>query len=414
MVCQMIEKRYMPTIKLNRGGAEPLHLQLSRGIVEDIFRSRPLPGRPFVSERQLAESLMLNRNTVHRAYEQLISDGILHLPDGRRTICIAPHALTRVIPPFPSIGIILPRQFSVFAGGDTPTPLKYLSGIFDRAAELGYAPMPLLLPPPETPDAEVREWLKNMLPRLTAMIHLGDRGFTPDRPLELTLTENFLPQIFISGYSHDARIASVVCDLEGAFASLTGYLKENGHHRIGVIGRMLRAESLFQLHLPQPHRPLHRRPPPERMELRDEWILRIPQLSSPLEPLRDMLQACGKELPGVFFCSNDATAERTFTALRELGRKVPGEFSLVGARRYRHCGKNAGSPDHAESADVRDRPRLGRPGARTLLQRARRRNTAQKDPVDACPPVIGQTAGRAFRIPRTLTINNSPSNGGKS
>ncbi len=31
MVCQMIEKRYMPTIKLNRGGAEPLHLQLSRG-----------------------------------------------------------------------------------------------------------------------------------------------------------------------------------------------------------------------------------------------------------------------------------------------------------------------------------------------------------------------------------------------
>ena len=80
MVCQMIEKRYMPTIKLNRGGAEPLHLQLSRGIVEDIFRSRPLPGRPFVSERQLAESLMLNRNTVHRAYEQLISDGILHLP----------------------------------------------------------------------------------------------------------------------------------------------------------------------------------------------------------------------------------------------------------------------------------------------------------------------------------------------
>ena len=191
MVCQMIEKRYMPTIKLNRGGAEPLHLQLSRGIVEDIFRSRPLPGRPFVSERQLAESLMLNRNTVHRAYEQLISDGILHLPDGRRTICIAPHALTRVIPPFPSIGIILPRQFSVFAGGDTPTPLKYLSGIFDRAAELGYAPMPLLLPPPETPDAEVREWLKNMLSRLTAMIHLGDRGFTPDRPLELTLTERF-------------------------------------------------------------------------------------------------------------------------------------------------------------------------------------------------------------------------------
>lgn len=331
MVCQMIEKRYMPTIKLNRGGAEPLHLQLSRGIVEDIFRSRPLPGRPFVSERQLAESLMLNRNTVHRAYEQLISDGILHLPDGRRTICIAPHALTRVIPPFPSIGIILPRQFSVFAGGDTPTPLKYLSGIFDRAAELGYAPMPLLLPPPETPDAEVREWLKNMLSRLTAMIHLGDRGFTPDRPLELTLTENFLPQIFISGYSHDVRIASVVCDLEGAFAALTGYLKENGHHRIGVIGECFEPNPYFNYtYRSRTARSIDalRR---NGMELRDEWILRIPQLSSPLEPLRDMLQACGKELPGVFFCSNDATAERTFTALRELGRKVPGEFSLVGA-----------------------------------------------------------------------------------
>lgn len=274
---------------------------------------------------------MLNRNTVHRAYEQLISDGILHLPDGRRTICIAPHALTRVIPPFPSIGIILPRQFSVFAGGDTPTPLKYLSGIFDRAAELGYAPMPLLLPPPETPDAEVREWLKNMLSRLTTMIHLGDRGFTPDRPLELTLTENFLPQIFISGYSHDVRIASVVCDLEGAFTALTGYLKENGHHRIGVIGECFEPNPYFNYtYRSRTARSIDalRR---NGMELRDEWILRIPQLSSPLEPLRDMLQACGKELPGVFFCSNDATAERTFTALRELGRKVPGEFSLVGA-----------------------------------------------------------------------------------
>ena len=54
MVCQMIEKRYMPTIKLNRGGAEPLHLQLSRGIVEDILRFRQLPGRQEDSERQLA------------------------------------------------------------------------------------------------------------------------------------------------------------------------------------------------------------------------------------------------------------------------------------------------------------------------------------------------------------------------
>ena len=127
------------------------------------------------------------------------------------------------------------------------------------------------------------------------------------------------------------RIASVVCDLEGAFAALTGYLKENGHHRIGVIGECFEPNPYFNYtYRSRTARSIDalRR---NGMELRDEWILRIPQLSSPLEPLRDMLQACGKELPGVFFCSNDATAERTFTALRELGRKVPGEFSLVGA-----------------------------------------------------------------------------------
>ncbi len=327
----MLEKRYMPEVELDRGGTEPLHLQLSRRITEDIFRNRPRPGRSVVSERQLAEALMLNRGTVHRAYEQLMNDGILQQPEGRKTICIAPHALDKVVPPFPSIGIILPRQFSVFVSGDTPTPLKYLSGIFDRAAELGYAPMPLLLPQPDVPEEEVRSWLAGVLPRLSAMIHLGSRGFAVDRPLELVLTENFLPQVFISGYAQSEKIASVVCDFDSAFTALTGYLKENGHHRIGVVGEYGDGDRYFDYtYLHRSNRAIEtlRR---NGMELRDEWIVRIPEHSSPLEPMREMLRNCGSSLPTVFFCSNDSTAERTIRALTELGHRVPEEFSIVGA-----------------------------------------------------------------------------------
>ncbi|MGF0035693.1 substrate-binding domain-containing protein [Victivallis vadensis] len=327
----MNEKRYIPEIKLDRGGTEPLHLQLSRQITENIFRSRPRPGRSFVSERQLAELLMLNRGTVHRAYEQLIGNGILHQPSGRRTIYIAPEALVKVSPPFPSIGIILPRQFSAFVSGDSPTPLKYLSGIFDRAAELGYAPLPLLLPPPDTPDDEIRNWLKNVLPRLTALIHLGDRGFAVDRPLELVLTENFLPQVFISGYAKDPNIASVFCDLGSAFTALAGYLKENGHHRIGVIGEIFGPNPYFEYtYASRTHRAVAALRD-NGMELRDEWIITTALWESPLEPLRKLVRHCGGNLPGVFFCSNDFTADRTINALQELGFRVPEDFSVVGA-----------------------------------------------------------------------------------
>ena len=327
----MVEKRYMPEVELDRGGTEPLHLQLSRGIAEDIFRSRPRPGRPFVSERQLAETLMLNRGTVHRAYEQLMNDGILEQPEEGRTIRIAPNALEKVTPPFPSIGIILPCRFSVFVSGDTPTPLKYLSGIFDRAAELGYAPMPLLLPPPETPESEVRNWLAGVLPRLTGMIHLGDRGFANDRPLELVLTENFLPQVFISGYSRDPGIASVVCDFDAAFTALTGYLKENGHHRVGVIGEYFAGNSYFEYTYATRARRAVDALRRNGMELHEKWVVMIPQRSSPLAPLREMFRQCGRDLPTVFFCSNDATAERAMRALAELGHRVPEELSIVGA-----------------------------------------------------------------------------------
>ena len=351
----MASQKYTPEILLDKESPTPLHVQIADGISREIFKSRPAPGTPFVSQRQFADLISVNRITVNRAYKRLFDARILIQPPEKKSIYIAPTAFDQVKPPFPVIGIILPRPYSEFVSSVDQTPLKYTSGLFDRCAEKGYAPMLLNPPPPGSDDEETRNWLDETISRLTALIHLGHRAEMTDRPLELILRETYLPQIFVSGCSDDPRIGTACCDIESGLFAMTSYLKEHGHSRIGVIGDVFDPPAFFRytysMRTDRGIRCIRK----AGMELRDEWILKIPMEFSS-RPILDrkisrdpnrfdwlfqenefmarqldaMFRKCGNDLPTVFWCSNDFLAIRLCHLLNERGFHVPEDFSVVG------------------------------------------------------------------------------------
>lgn len=65
-------------IKINRNSETPIYLQI-KGSIKNLIASRELaPGYKMPSERKLAEELNVHRNTVVKAYGELIAEGYLH------------------------------------------------------------------------------------------------------------------------------------------------------------------------------------------------------------------------------------------------------------------------------------------------------------------------------------------------
>jgi DNA-binding transcriptional MocR family regulator len=73
-----------------RSGA-PVYRQLAQHLVDWIDAGRLLPGERIPPSRELAASLGLSRNTVSRALERLVADGLLQAHVGRGTF-VAPRA----------------------------------------------------------------------------------------------------------------------------------------------------------------------------------------------------------------------------------------------------------------------------------------------------------------------------------
>ena len=104
----MAKQKYIPSVLIDKESTTPLHVQITEGISQEIFKDRPAPGTPVISQRQFADMIEVNRITVNRAYKKLFDDGILIQPPKKKNIYIAPSAFDKVRPPFPVIGIILP------------------------------------------------------------------------------------------------------------------------------------------------------------------------------------------------------------------------------------------------------------------------------------------------------------------
>jgi len=71
-------------VAVNLQDPRPIYLQIATGIKEQIRQGQLHPGEDLPSVRELSESLGVNLHTVHRAYQKLRDQGIIHLRLGQR------------------------------------------------------------------------------------------------------------------------------------------------------------------------------------------------------------------------------------------------------------------------------------------------------------------------------------------
>ena len=75
----------MVLLHVDKTSAEPVYKQIIQGIIQHIEKGDLCIGERIPSSRQMAQALGLNRSTVYRAYEELISLGYLESSPGSYT-----------------------------------------------------------------------------------------------------------------------------------------------------------------------------------------------------------------------------------------------------------------------------------------------------------------------------------------
>jgi GntR family transcriptional regulator len=84
--------------KVSPSSGEPIYLQLIRQVKQSVASGVLAPGARLPSVRALASSLVINPNTVARAYRALEEEGLIESSAGRAGSFVAsrPHALGAV------------------------------------------------------------------------------------------------------------------------------------------------------------------------------------------------------------------------------------------------------------------------------------------------------------------------------
>ena len=329
----MIKKTTFSNIKLDKTSAEPLHLQLSRSIRLQIRQLRPDSGTRLISERKMAEAQKLDRSTVHRAYEELIKDGLVEKQPPKKGFFVTPEALSKLKKPFPAIGVVIPTKFSDYINEDVPIRLNYLNGIIDQAAKFECTIMMIQLPSPDKNKNFIEDWIKHVIERLDGIIHLGDRRLKYDLPLEMLLDHNSIPQIFISAFCEKPEIGSIIADTASGGLAAAELLCEKGHQNIGIITycpkivnprpQWCEYESDKRLNkILDCFRSLG-------LNIMDEWKLYKCNSVEKMEAeLRKIYSA--PTAPTAFWCINDNIALMAIEALNNIGLKVPEDISIIG------------------------------------------------------------------------------------
>ena len=84
-----------PEIVVEANAPEPVYEQIVRQIHDGVNSGRLKPGTPLPTVRQLAGDLVINRNTVGRAYRMLEEQGVI-LTAGRKGTFVRPDAVREV------------------------------------------------------------------------------------------------------------------------------------------------------------------------------------------------------------------------------------------------------------------------------------------------------------------------------
>lgn len=330
----MIRKNtFYPEIVLDKTSAEPLHLQLGREIRLQIRQHRPECGVRLLSERKLAELHKLDRSTVHRAYIELIKDGVIEQNPPKKGFFITSEAHSKLKKPFPAIGVVIPDKFSDYINQKRQIRLSYLNGIIDHAAKFECSIMMIQLPDANKSRELVEDWIKHVVDRLDGIIHLGDRGLESDLPLEMLLDYDSIPQVLISAFSDREHIGSIVGDPSVGALALAEYFCEYGHQNIGIASCYPKHKEptgrLFEYEAARRQAEVVNSFEKCKLNIMPEWNLwecdDEPVIEEKLRKIYSMPNA-----PTAFWCLNDNVALMVANALNNIGLSVPEDVSIVG------------------------------------------------------------------------------------
>lgn len=328
---EIIEKRFTPEIALDKNSPDPLHLQLANSISKSIVKHRLKAGTALPYESWIAEELKINRNTVHRAYEKLISDGFASELDGRRGIFVADSAKKKYMPPFPAIGLVTSENFSDFIYKSSQTGLAYFSGVLDRATETKHSSIFLRLPSAEDKAEKIQQWIEDTVPRLSGIVHLGNGSRKNNIPLRMLLDYKQTPQVLISAFSLISHVSSVYGDVLSGGTSAAELLWNNGHRKIGVFSSFInsRKDEMFNYYAGERAKMMMECFKKCNLRVDPAWISiydgKEASLKANIRKILDM-----KEHPTAFWCQNDSIAIEAIGILKDLGLNVPGDISIIG------------------------------------------------------------------------------------
>ena len=328
-----MEKRLnVSEIRLDADPSRMLSGRLA-GEIRRLIARDDLGGTALPSARSLAEQLKVNRQTVCSAYAELEKQNVIRRKSPK--IFEACRDFYRNdMEPFPNIGIILPCRFSDLVSGPGGFCLPYIRGIIDAAAEQKIAVLMLSLPNVSASGQEIVQFNASLNRRLIGVVHLGNRGRHPDRPLEAVLKNDRLPQVMIASYPRAANVGAVIFDTRSGARALAEQLLAMNHRKVGLI-------LPFPGFEPDESDPLlsyacERRPQEVRDVLQGYGLycedryccFSCSYYNAVLAALKKKMES--GDLPSVFWCHNDEIALWCLKALRELGLSVPDDISVVG------------------------------------------------------------------------------------
>lgn len=326
----MKEFRFNPKIQLDHEDIVPLRAQIISQMRQSIITHRVKVGTRVVSERALSLELKINRNTVHQAYEELVKMGLLAIQSARGGVRISPRAPDLYKQPFPTINIIMPYCFTEQLKHFSHFGLEMFGGMLDRAAEHQVSVQILSLPPVDTPEEQIREFLDSFVHRSTGIITMGRREKDQCDPVFTAILKNkTLPHVFLSAYSPAySHISSVMADLQTGGKDFLAHLKKQN---ISVIGGFpvfaICDEMLDHAYL--------RWTEIKTLALREGFTIREYPLDDSMNKYPDFDALAGQIIsdPHQAQClvtRNDEFACSLADALHKAGKHIPEDYLLTG------------------------------------------------------------------------------------
>lgn len=312
---------------------EPLYLQLANEL-QRIANSLCLNSTVrFPSQRELSVRLGVDRSTVRRAYNELLRRKFIEYRSSH-TLYVSSESRRQLVNPFPSIGIIIPRQFSRMVDLQGGFALRYISGIIDSATEKNISTLMVQLPTADSAASVIKNYLDELSDRLIGLIHLGNRDFCPDYPLQELLSDQRIAQVVVSALPATAQIGAVVADPTSGAQALAEQLLQFRHRRIGFL---LWTDNWQQ--------------PTEAQYFNYESFVRPVKIKAVFQEYgltctdEQSLFSCqsyqrvyaqitamikNNQLPDAFCCCNDEVAGWAISACENNGLRVPEDISVIG------------------------------------------------------------------------------------